>query len=335
MYQQQIIQAAVTHFNTYTGFTMTESMNSFKYANNRQIDTEVEITAINDKYTFWVEVKNEIRQIHIPSIINQFGPNWNKWLLICQYISKENRLLLKKEGVNYLDASGNCYIRQGNLLLFINDIKTAPQRQSNSGKLWQPSGMRLIFSLLLNPELINESYRTIAHQSKLALGNIGAILNELVIDKYYVQYNNTFRIEDRKGLLNRWIENYSVILRPKLVQGKFRFATPNDRNNWQKIKLKNILWGAEPAAALLTNYLHPEKFVVYSELPVIEIMKQMHIVPDKNGEVEVLSTFWNVEENNLNTKSTVPPLLIYAELNVSYDSRNRETAERIKKQYNV
>jgi len=61
-------------------------------------------------------------------------------------------------------------------------------------------------------------------------------------------------------------------------------------------------------------------------------MKKLKIVPDQNGDVELLRPFWN-EEVFLRELDTVPPLLAYAELISSIDSRNRETAMRVKEKY--
>lgn len=336
MEEQQIIQAAIQHFNQYTGLTMHEVYGYSKKADKKhKPDTSVELKAKGKTYSFWVEVKNELRHVHLGQLIEQLSDDRDKWLVICQYLSKSNRNHLKEEGINYLDASGNCNIRNGALLLYINDLTVAPQRTSNTGKLWKPAGLRLIFSLLLNPELINEPYRQIAQQGKLGLGTIGELLKALEKEKYFSRYNDKFNLENREALINRWTETYHTILRPKLIQGKFRFASTKDRVNWKSVKLKNIFWGGEPAGALLTKFLHPEKFAVYSDLQKTEVMRQLRLVPDPNGEVELLKTFWDIETTQIEFPQTVPPLLAYAELNASIDSRNRETAARIKKQYNV
>jgi len=336
MEEKQIIQAAIQNFNQHTGLAIQELHQPAKrLPKNRHPDTSVEIKAQGKTYTFWVEVKNELRQLHLSHLVQQLAQDKEHWLLISQYISKNNRKLLKEEGINYLDASGNCNIRNGALLLFINDQQVAPQRQSNTGKLWKPAGLRLIFSLLLKPELINEPYRFIAQQSKLGLGTIGTLLKELEKEKYFSRYNQNYNFENREALLNRWTETYFAILRPKLMQGKFRFASPKDRDNWKNVQLDQVFWGGEPAGALLTKFLHPENFTVYSDMPKTEVMKQLHIVPSPDGEVELLKTFWNTENTETKFPQTVPPLLAYAELNASMDSRNREIANRIKKLYNV
>ena len=336
MEKEQIIQSAIQHFKKQTGLVMKKSNPPIKlFPIDREPDTCIEIEAQGKAYYFGVEIKNELRQIHLGQLIQKFSDKPEKWLLICQYISKTNRKHLKEEGINYLDASGNCNIRSGALMLFINDQQVAQQRKSNTGKLWQPAGIRLVFSLLLNPQLINKTYRVIGQQSKLGLGTIGPLLQELETEKYFSRYNDKYHLENREALHNRWTETYYAILRPKLVQGRFRFASQKDRDNWKNINLNQVYWGGEPAGALLTKFLHPEKFTVYSDLPKTEVMKQLHLVPSPDGEVELLKPFWDTENTQNPALQTVPPLLAYAELNASMDSRNREIAARIKKEYNV
>ena len=178
-------------------------------------------------------------------------------------------------------------------------------------------------------------YKRQAAQSNLGLGTIGILLKELEKEKYVTRYNNIYKFENREALLNRWVETYTIILKPKLLQGKFRFATLKDREKWKTVSLKDILWGGEPAGALLTKSLHPEKFTVYSKLPKTNVMKQLHLVPAEDGEVEMLKTFWNTEEIGTQFDRVVPPLLAFAELISSMDSRNREIADKIKKHFNV
>jgi hypothetical protein len=331
MQEREIVQSAIEHLHQLTGIEVREvPAPVVKRKQNLQPDTAIELKTGEKRYTFCVQVKNELRQLHLVHLIDSLGHDAENWMLICQYLSKNNRALLKKENINYLDASGNSHIRQGALFLFIND-----QRQANTSKVWRPSGLRFIFAILLNPELLNEPYRHIASKSNLALGTVGALFQELIKEKFFTNYNSRYRIENREALLNRWTETYHAVLRPKLVQGRFRFATSKDRGQWQQKKLDRIFWGGEPAGALLTKYLSPEKFTFYSDLPKTDVMKQLHLVPDTSGEVEWLKPFWNTEQAAKEFPLTVPPLLVYAELSASFDSRNRETAEKIKKRYHV
>ncbi|SEN29696.1 Transcriptional regulator, AbiEi antitoxin, Type IV TA system [bacterium A37T11] len=63
-------------------------------------------------------------------------------------------------------------------------------------------------------------------------------------------------------------------------------------------------------------------------------MQQLPLLADRQGTVEILEQFWPEElQEVLSEQKAVPPLIAYAKLMTSLDSRNRETAERIKAQY--
>lgn len=142
MEENQIKLAAIEHFTLNTGLKMTEVRHARPPAGNP--DTFVKIKTKDRTYIFLVEVKNELREVHLSKLIKKFEGDAENWLLISQYISKINRKYLKTEGINYLDASGNCYIHNDALLIYINNESVAAQRQSNTGKLWKPAGLRLI-----------------------------------------------------------------------------------------------------------------------------------------------------------------------------------------------
>ena len=60
----------------------------------------------------------------------------------------------------------------------------------------------------------------------------------------------------------------------------------------------------------------------------MELIKNYHLMPDKKGEIEVLEMFWNKQEGE-----TVPPILVYADLMIEGGKRNKETAEKIYREY--
>jgi hypothetical protein len=300
--------------------------------------TKLELQAGTQKTYFDLLLKNEIRQLHVPEIIAKIGNSKTDWLLICQYIPKPVKEILKTAGINYLEAAGNCFIQKEGFFFYINDQPVTPLRQVATGKLWKTAGIRLVFALLQNPDLIDRPYREIAQKAHIALGNIGDLLQELQQQGYVQTRKETNKeilyLERKQELEKKWIELFITMLRPKLLQGRFRFMTAADKTRWKTLQLPNAYWGGETAGALLTNYLEPETFTIYTNQPKIDIMKTWRLLPDKKGELEILDLFWDINpETEEAKKNTVPALLAYAELITSLDSRNRETAERIKQQY--
>lgn len=185
--------------------------------------------------------------------------------------------------------------------------------------------------------MINAPYRTLANASATALGNIGPFIGELKKEGYVRSYHKDMLfIENKEQLRNKWIELFSSVLRPKLKIGTFRFmGTEGVAEGWKNVPAIHFLWGGEAAGALMTDYLRPQKLTIYTTYPKMQLMKELKLVPDEAGQVELMEAFWKEDEldHPAKTLRTVPPLLAYAELATSLDSRNRETAEKIKDLY--
>jgi len=284
-----------------------------------------------------VESKNEIRESHISSLID--GSHKNKdFIVISRYIPMPVKNMLQKEKINYLETSGNCYINRKNFFLHINDQKVSKERENEKSKIWNAAGLKFVVAILHNPDLLNQPYRTIAEEASIGLGTVGKLLDDLKKERFLkegkIKDKAVLFLERRNELINKWVTLYNTVLRPKQIAGTFRItgnATLKD------IKLpRGILWGGEMAGAKLTKFLKPENFELYTVLPKNEVMKLLKIVPDINGNIELLHIFWNeniTSGDNINEMQVVPPLIAYADLLASHDSRNYETAERIKEKY--
>jgi hypothetical protein len=90
------------------------------------------------------------------------------------------------------------------------------------------------------------------------------------------------------------------------------------------------LWGGEPAADILTNYLNPERFTLYTKLKTADLIKKYRLIPDENGQVEIFDKFWKLDTK---TWDTAPPLIVYADLMNTDDNRNFEVANMIYERY--
>ncbi len=122
---------------------------------------------------------------------------------------------------------------------------------------------------------------------------------------------------------------YEEKLKPHLYVDTFRFLKEEDFLNWKQLQLKNgeTYWGGEPAGDLLTNYLRPAMFTLYTNETRADLMKNYKLVPDKAGNIKVYKKFWELKE--IDKANHVPPLLVYADLINTGDPRNIETAQKI------
>ena len=336
MKEEQILLPALNRLKEMTGIEARILDTHSK--RNVTADAIIKITKGQQTYILEVDVKTDLRTSALTNILNKQRVTDKKILMIAKYIPTPMKDALKENGISYLESSGNCYIETQGLFIYISDQKSSPLKNSEETKLWAPTGMKFLFAILMDQELLNSSYRNIAYTAGVALGNVGSFIYELKREGYVIasvrQKQPTLLLENRIMLIDKWADMYRTGLRPKQLVGKFRFSKKEDRESWHNHTASDlgIYWGAETAGAILTNYLSPQVYTMYSNQDRFELMKKMRLVPDQNGEVELLRPFWN-EEVFANDGDIVPPLLAYAELISSFDSRNRETAMRIKEKY--
>lgn len=278
-----------------------------------------------------VEVKNEVRRQDVPQIMELFrkvvtGYNQEK-ILIAQYIPGPVKDELKKQHINYLEAAGNCFIELEKLFLFVNDRKAAPARKTSEGKLWNKTGLKYVFAVLTDPEILHLPLREQAARAGIALGNLTGLREEL--NQYMPPADVQVDSRAREQLLERWGLQYNHTLKPALELGTFRFLKPEMKEQWKTLPVpKKTWWGGENAGAVLTNYLRPQEFTAYTRNKA-QVIVDWKLVPDENGDIRLYEPFWPVTADFIN-QTTVNPIIAWAELNFELDQRLRETAERIK-----
>jgi len=334
--EQDILKATIRVFTGLTGATVKVlEIDVAEVHRPSQVDAIVQVTFRSGKQQFYVEVKGEVRQPMLKHLLDQFGKEKDRWLLVAKYIPGPFKEELKKNGINYLEATGNCYINTGNIYLYINGREVKPVRQTAEGKLWNASGLKLLFVLLQDPQLIAATYRNLADLAGIALGSIGPLMEELRRDGYIKEQHpdGGEALVDRDRLLARWTELYPLFLRPKLITGSFRFLAQRPGDVWRSPQPEGVYWGGEPAGDLYTNQLVPETFVIYTTRQANDLVKILKIVPDEKGNIAVLRKFWKDWPGSRSVQGAVPPLLVYADLIDGSDSRRWEIAEKLKSSY--
>jgi hypothetical protein len=139
-------------------------------------------------------------------------------------------------------------------------------------------------------------------------------------------------VVQQEKLIQEWVINYPIKLRPKLNRKRFKA----NRLDWWKnldVARYNAEWGGEVTADKLINFLKPNFYTLYLhgkdvKMNLKKLIVENRLVPDPNGDVETLEAFWDFGDEQL-WPETVPILLVYADLMASYDPRNLETAKLI------
>jgi hypothetical protein len=130
-------------------------------------------------------------------------------LAVAPYISPQGAALLRKNGLGYLDLSGNCHLAFGSVLI---DKEGKPNARPSTRPLrspFAPRGTRVVRVLLVDPQ---HAWRLeeLAKAANVSLGHAHNVVKRLE-DLALVERGEHQRIQLVKPgeLLDAWVESYS------------------------------------------------------------------------------------------------------------------------------
>ena len=309
-----------------------------------EYDADITLRLDSQEAYYGGDIRKMIRRgdaFHLSSILHSRSREQEvRRMVLADYITDDAGEVLREEGIAYADKAGNCYIRNEGICIYVSG--RSRQRSANeskkklSGRAFRPSGLKLLFVLLSDPQRVKDTYRSLARTVNISRGTVSYVMNDLKRGGFVKEKQKGRELRKTDELFDRWVENFSETLRPRLVRTRCRFLDRERRQQWRQIQLnpETTCWGGEAAAELWTGHLKPKVLSVYTREPNSNLMKQLQVVPDPEGDVEVVEMFWEsaefdpVERIQENTP-VVPPVLAYADLTASGETRNVEIAKRI------
>lgn len=322
--EEKILSLALENLKKHTGI-----IGIYKNTNKMDLDGEIEMMFQKGKEKFKVEVKREIRSNQLSTILDKAKENKNL-LLIAETIYPNIKEELRKQGIGYLDIAGNIYLQTDKHNLWIEGLKRVKLKIEKPNRAFKSAGIKLIFHILTCKDILNQPQRTISENTGVSLGNISYILNELEELNFLIKKNkNAVHLNNKKELLQKWMTGFDEILKPSLHIGNFRFIKKDEEQNWKKLNLRKnqTYWSGEPAGELITNYLHPEIFTIYTDESSSSIIKNYRFVPDQMGNIKIFKKFWKGSAEY--DQTVVHAILAYSDLLNSGNSRCIETANKI------
>lgn len=271
------------------------------------------------------EVKYGIRPATLGAVIQQLEHLGQPALLVTNYVTPPLADALKKRGIAFIDAAGNAYLKHPPLLIWVKGQR--PQQKlitaNVTTRMFNPSGLQVIFPLLCHPEWADRPYREIAQIAGVAHGTVGWVLTELTKLGLIAEVGGKRRLLQPERLLQQWVEAHARTLRPRLLLGRFN----SDQLDWYQTLdpgKYGYLLGGEPAAARLTQHLRPGTITLYGPKVEPRFLLDQRLRPDPQGKVEILTRFWKFDNDD---HLLTPLLLIYADLLAIGDARCLETAK--------
>lgn len=299
-----------------------------KLPNNRIMDARIRIPKL--KVNLYVEVKANVTNQTLGAIVHQINAvaEGEQKIIVTQYVPPQMADKMREFDIQFIDTAGNAYINLPNIFLFIKGNKVTEERiKEKPVRAFQPAGLQLIYALLCNPGLERENYRMMVNAADIAIGTINLVMKDLSKLGYIIDLGNKGRkLVKKKDLLQRWVNLYAELLRPKLLLGRY----VNEELDWQNTDIKklNALWGGETAAAITTNYLKPQIHTIYTNQDLGPILLKLKLKKEVKGNVAVYRKFWGFKDID-EKRNVVHPILVYADLLATGENRNIETAKII------
>ncbi|MGI4826609.1 MAG: type IV toxin-antitoxin system AbiEi family antitoxin [Janthinobacterium lividum] len=300
-------------------------------------DAKIELELHGQTIGFLAEIKHVDRRLALAQIKEQLDRairgDFEGYLplLIAPFLTETMADECKRLNLPFVDTAGNLFLRTETTLLFITGRPRPDHHGRRINQATNPAGMKLTFALLCKPDLVAQPYRRIAAVAQVALGTVGPVLDDLEI-RGFLRRNptKTARLQRKEELLQDWVVQYPGTLRAKL--NRRRYTADRERLLALNLESLNAYWGGEPAADFLTGYLKPEKFTMYVRNPVREVLIQGRMRLDPEGNIDILDAFWNTELDYNNAR-LAPPIIVYADLMMTGDPRNLETAKLVYDRY--
>lgn len=325
----ELLEKAIKAFHEATGIRLRAERLQRTNPRRQEVDARVRLETPDREERFAVEVKRWLNQHTLGLAVERLTRHPEKGLLVTEYVNPNMAERLKRMNVPFLDTVGNAYFNAPPLFIYIKGqkppLRTPEERPTRA---FEPTGLKVVFALLCRQDLADAPYRTIAEMTKVARGTVGWVLADLKKHGHLLEMGKRGRkLVQKQRLLERWVAAYPARLRPELMVGKY--AAP-DPHWWEQAQIKGFgaYWGAEIAAARLTQYLKPQVVTIYvRDLPG-RLLAAHQLRKDVRGNIEVLKAFWNIDCDWVD-REIVHPLLAYADLLATGDARNLETAKRL------
>lgn len=341
--EHQLLIQAIEKFTDITGVPLRIDAYEHPIGQGRKIDALIHVGGVTGTNTYAVETKRYLTIAKLGLAAEQLKGAPYKGMLITDYANPNMADRLKDMNLAFIDLAGNAYLNEPPILIFMKgnrplekELLGATQKPTRA---FQPTGLKMLFGLLTNPALLHEPYREIAEATGVALGTVGLVFTDMREHGLLFEgKGRERRLPQKRRLVEMWVTAYPEKLRPKLRLGRYKAPT---HRWWENVNLEQhkAQWGGEVAAAKVTQYLKPEKTVIYADAIPARLIAENKLKKDPDGDVEILRRFWKPQHLGRATNQTdpprdiVPPLLIYADLMATADERNIETAKMIYEEF--
>lgn len=327
---KDVLHNAINNFQEVTGWFASADE---EYSCINKVEYDGSITLKNSTFCekFFFQTVKQLTLARATSKLNGQDVDCRSILLAGQ-INKAAKDYLKHNNISYLEATGNAFISNGRgLYVYIDTQKKSPLFQETKKRAFSKTGLKVVFQILLNSEVLHLPYREIGMLATVSIDTVSKVVKGLIQENYLLEIKDKkYKVKDKERLLQEWVTVFNKTLRPKLKQQRFKIRSGNWQTITDNLPAKSI--GGELAAEYYSNYLIAESATIYTNQPFIDVAKSASLIPSKKGEILLLEKFWSADSQK-GTNPYVHPILVYADLLNDPKPRNLETAQLIYDNY--
>jgi hypothetical protein len=260
-------------------------------------------------------------------------------LLLAPSISPGLGARLEEHHVNFMDAAGNCFLRLSDAYVARMQGR-APARVAPVDKGLRAPSYRVLFALLIDPDLLTASTRALAEASGGVSPQTAADLRARLITLQLVhQTKRSYRWapESNKRLMELWLSGVGSTLYPGLLVARFRgpdtdLARLEARLAERLSALGSWAWGGGAAAQRLTDFYRGTNTVVFLGADVEPpSARALGLVQDPRGPIVLYRA--PGPRAFREGADIVHPLLVYTDLLLEGEPRASEAAEEIHERF--
>lgn len=263
-----------------------------------------------------------------------FKQQAHRAVLVTRALSSAMLEQCRQRNIEFLDASGNCFLNQPGFFVFVSGRKGTTLTDATARGL-TPAALRLVFAALCKPAILQGSVRNIAEIAGVSHGAAGIALATLEeMDMIGKAPSGQRMLVHPERWLDVWTEGYLGRLRPKLTTYRMSAATALSSLLEQVSPVtQELLLGGEAAAKHAQLGLKPGALTLYIDVQNEHVMRnlvrELKLRRDPDGPVELVEIFWNTQA--LPSFPAVPDALVYADLIGSGIDRTLDIAAKLKK----
>lgn len=292
--------------------------------------------------TYACEAKRHVTHATLGAVANQMrrlaAPNAQP-LLLTEYVPPELGTELRKRQIEFVDTAGNAHLHAEGLRVWTLGHKPAVRR-ARRGHAFHLAGLRVLYQVLRAPkDTLALTQRELAARAGIALGGVGAILDDLQNQGWITTHADKREVFDLRRAQMRFEEGYAERLRERLQPLTCRQRPETTLPDLAALVRKNyrngeVLLGGELGAAELTQQLRPEAATLHvRDVELRDVMRALDLLPDPEGNVTLLPALDLLKTETGNPRGIADPLLLRAEILLHPDDRLHEIAEVLQTRY--